>query len=24
LLLRKNHQTCELEMDAPGLERNTC
>lgn len=24
LLLRKNHQTCELERDAPGLGRNSC
>jgi hypothetical protein len=24
LVLRKNHQTCELEMDPPGLGRNFC
>jgi hypothetical protein len=24
LLLRKYHQTCELERDAPGLGRNSC
>jgi hypothetical protein len=24
LVLRKNHQTCELERNAPGLGRNSC